>query len=112
MFKNNKIRNKLFFLFFVSFSGIYSQISFEASVSKKKLGINERLKITFEISRFNPFSIPSLSIFQYMIKYWASGIVTAISLDKIAHKKNDWDIINNFNSFFLIKWIMYIREER
>ena len=58
MFQNNILMNKLFFIFFISFTGIYSQISFEASVSKKKLGINERLKIIFEMNENGDNFIP------------------------------------------------------
>jgi len=47
--------------FIVSFffcSGIFSQISFEASVSKNRLGINERLRVVFEMNENGDNFIP------------------------------------------------------
>ncbi|WP_411766329.1 BatD family protein [Winogradskyella sp. A3E31] len=43
---------------FLSFSGIQSQVKFEAKVSKSKLGINERLRIDFEMNKDGDNFVP------------------------------------------------------
>ena len=42
----------IFILFlFIGFGGIYAQVQFEAKVSKNKLGVNERLRVDFEMNQ-------------------------------------------------------------
>ena len=52
------IKYILLFLMATSFNLTFAQIKFEAKVSKSKLGINERLRIDFEMNKdgdnFNP----------------------------------------------------------
>jgi len=49
------MKNILFYVLIFSFTRIFAQISFEASVSKNSLGINERLRIVFEMNENGEF---------------------------------------------------------
>ncbi|MDT0558205.1 BatD family protein [Ichthyenterobacterium sp. W332] len=55
-----------FFLMLIASTTSYAQIKFEAKVSKKKLGINERLRIDFEMNKdgdnFNPPSFSNFTV--------------------------------------------------
>ncbi len=57
----------IFILFlFIGFGGIYAQVQFEAKVSKNKLGVNERLRVDFEMNQdgdnFNPPSFDGFRV--------------------------------------------------
>ena len=75
------IKNILFYVLIFSFTGIFAQISFEASVSKNSLGINERLRIVFEMNEngdnFTPPNFKDFSIIggpnQSVSNSWING---------------------------------------
>jgi len=62
-----KRRHFIYILFFFfSFSTMYAQVKFVAKVSKSKLGVNERLRVDFEMNRdgdnFNPPSFEGFRV--------------------------------------------------
>ena len=61
-----KGRNFIYILFVVFFCGVtHAQVKFDAKVSKKRLGINERLRIDFEMNKDGDnFSPPSFDGFR------------------------------------------------
>ena len=75
------IKNILFYVLIFSFTRIFAQISFEASVSKNSLGINERLRIVFEMNEngdnFTPPNFKDFSIIggpnQSVSNSWING---------------------------------------
>lgn len=52
--------------FLILFAGsAYSQVKFEARVSKNKLGVNERLRVDFEMNQDGDnFQPPSFKVFE------------------------------------------------
>jgi len=57
----------IFILFlFIGFGGVHAQVQFEAKVSKNKLGVNERLRVDFEMNQdgdnFNPPSFEGFRV--------------------------------------------------
>lgn len=64
--KLQRITYYLFLTFFFVSGAVVSQVTFEAKVSKKKLGINERLRIDFEMNKdgdnFNPPEFGGFSV--------------------------------------------------
>lgn len=80
-----KLLNYLFVVFLILFSTITSaQVKFEAKVSKKRLGVNERLRIDFEMNKDGDnFNAPSFSGFtviggpnQSVSNSWINGVRT------------------------------------
>lgn len=76
-----KLKN-IFLAFFLLFSGVsFAQVQFEAEVSKNTLGINERLRIDFQMNRdgdnFNPPSFENFRIIagpnQSISQSWVNG---------------------------------------
>jgi len=75
------MKNILFYVLIFSFTRIFAQISFEASVSKNSLGINERLRIVFEMNEngdnFTPPNFKDFSIIggpnQSVSNSWING---------------------------------------
>ncbi|MCK5401649.1 MAG: protein BatD [Flavobacteriaceae bacterium] len=75
------IKNILLFVIILSTSILTAQVTFEAKVSKKKLGINERLRIDFVMNRdgdnFNPPSFEHFSVIgpnQSISNSWLNGV--------------------------------------
>jgi hypothetical protein len=59
-----KLKSSILFLLLVTSQLLFSQVEFTANVSKKKLGINERLRVDFEMnSEGDNFSPPSFTGF-------------------------------------------------
>lgn len=59
-----KLKSSILFLLLVTSQLLFSQVEFTANVSKKKLGINERLRVDFEMnSEGDNFSPPAFSGF-------------------------------------------------
>jgi len=70
----------LLFIFIISSSITSAQVTFEAKVSKKKLGINERLRIDFVMNKdgdnFNPPSFENFTVIgpnQSISTSWLNG---------------------------------------
>ncbi len=76
------IKHISIFLFILSASIASSQVKFEAKVSKQKLGVNERLRIDFEMNKdgdnFNPPSFTNFSVVggpnQSVSNSWINGV--------------------------------------
>lgn len=72
------------FLLLLTTQVVLSQVKFEAKVSKKKLGINERLRVDFEMNtdgdNFNPPSFAGFSVIggpnQSISNSWINGVRT------------------------------------
>ena len=59
-----KLKSSILFLLLVTSQLLFSQVEFTANVSKKKLGINERLRVDFEMnSEGDNFSPPAFTGF-------------------------------------------------
>ena len=54
----NLNRFNILFVFFIVWANTISQVSFKASVSKSELGINERLRVVFEMNENGDNFIP------------------------------------------------------
>ena len=78
------IKNILFFVFVLSATVATAQVKFEAKVSKKKLGINERLRVDFQMDKdgdnFNPPSFNGFTVVggpnQSVSNSWINGVRT------------------------------------
>ncbi len=78
----NKMKFKLYIIVFLITSLASAQVSFEAKVSKKKLGVNERLRVDFIMNEdgdnFNPPSFQNFTIVggpsQAINNSWINGV--------------------------------------
>ncbi len=78
------IKNILLFVFVLSATVATAQVKFEAKVSKKKLGINERLRVDFQMDKdgdnFNPPSFNGFTVVggpnQSVSNSWINGVRT------------------------------------
>ncbi|GGH37097.1 hypothetical protein IA57_05950 [Mangrovimonas yunxiaonensis] len=76
-----RLKENIFILFILLSSFTYAQVKFEAKVSKKKLGVNERLRVDFEMNQdgdnFNPPSFQNFTIVggpnQSVSHSWVNG---------------------------------------
>ena len=77
-------KNILILLIILATSIASAQVKFEAKVSKKKLGVNERLRVDFEMNKdgdnFNPPSFNGFTVVggpnQSVSNSWINGVRT------------------------------------